>query len=84
MANSVFAPKIDGNDHNAKAIVRGILNELPDDCTLEDVMLELYVRANILASRKQIQEGKGLSLAEARKELNTWFNSRSLLNSSPS
>lgn len=66
MANSSTTSTI---NHNAKAIVRGVLNELPEDCTLEDIMLELYVRASILESREQIIAGKGLSLEEARRKL---------------
>jgi len=68
---------------SAKAIVRDVLDELSDDCTLEEIMLQLYVRASIIESRRQIAEGKGLSLAEARKELDSWFTSRSRPNSSP-
>jgi len=83
MVNSVLTLETSELKHNAKTIARGVLDELPEDCTLEDIMLELYVRACILEGRKQIADGKGLSLAEAKKELDSWFNSRSLLNSSP-
>lgn len=79
MANSILTAEIGA----AKLVVRGVLDELPDDCTLEDIMLELYVRVSILESRQQVANGKGLSLAEARKELDLWFNSPSLQNSSP-
>jgi hypothetical protein len=69
---------------NVKAMVRGLLEELPDDCSLEDIMLQLYTRASILESREQIAAGKGLSLAVAKKELDAWLNSLSLPDSSPS
>jgi hypothetical protein len=82
MANSVLTAATGKLDYNAKDIVRGIINEMPDDCTLEDIMLELYVRASILESRQQIASGQGLSLAQARKELDLWFTSQSLQNSS--
>jgi hypothetical protein len=84
MVNSVLTAETNQLNHNAKAIVRGILDVLPDDCTLEDIMLELYIRVSILESRKQIAAGKGLSLEQARKELDLWFTSLSLQNSSPS
>ncbi|MGH7596606.1 MAG: hypothetical protein ACREOI_09650 [bacterium] len=83
MANSVLSATTNKVNHNAKAIVRGVLDELPEDCTLEDIMLELYVRASILESREQIIAGKGISLEEAREELGLWFTSQSLPNSSP-
>ncbi|GEM_PF-6518968 len=83
MTSSVLTtPTIDFK-RNAKAIVRDVLDELSDDCTLEEIMLQLYVRASIIESRKQIAEGKGLSLEEARKDLDLWFTSRSRQNSSP-
>ncbi len=84
MANSVLAAKTSKVDYNAKDLVRGIVDELPDNCTLEDIMLELYIRASIIESSQQIAFGQGLSLEQARKELDLWFTSRSLPNSSPS
>jgi len=83
MTSSVLTTPAIEFKRNAKAIVRDVLDELSDDCSLEEIMLQLYVRAGIIESRKQISEGKGLSLAEARKDLDLWFTSRSLQNSSP-
>ncbi len=83
MINSILTAETNKVDYNAKDIVRGIIDELPDDCTLEEIMLELYVRASILESRQQIASGQGLSLEQARKELDLWFASQSLQNSSP-
>jgi hypothetical protein len=84
MTSSILSSPATDFERNAKAIVRDVLDELSDDCTLEEIMLQLYVRASIIESRKQIAEGKGLSLEEARKDLDLWFTSRSRLNSSPS
>lgn len=81
MTNSILTAA--AADHNAKDVVRGVIDALPDNCTLEDIMLELYIRANIIESRRQIAAGRGLSLQEARQELDLWFTSRSLQNSSP-
>lgn len=77
MANAVLTPEAAARRHSAKAIARDILDELPDDCTFEDIMLEIYIRASILESREQIAAGKGFSLAEARRELDSWFKSLS-------
>ncbi len=84
MSNSISTSETAAQRTNVKAIVRGLLDELPDDCSLEDIMLELYVRASIIESREQIAAGKGVSLATARKELDLWFKSRSLPSLSPS
>jgi hypothetical protein len=84
MANSTLADAIDSRNTNVKGMIRGLLDELPDDCSLEDIMFELYVRANIMESRAQIAAGKGISLDTARKELDIWLKSLSLPDSSPS
>lgn len=83
MTNSTLTATASAGDYNAKDVVRGIIETLPDNCSLEDIMLELYIHASILDSRQQIAAGRGLSLQEARTELNLWFTSRSLQNSSP-
>lgn len=84
MGNSISAEASGKSAYSAKIIVRGLLDQLPDDCTLEDVMLELYVRASIIESRQQIVDGRGLSMAAAKEELDEWFKSRSLQSSSVS
>jgi len=84
MENSVSTIKGASNDSNVKAIVRDLLDDMPDDCTLEEIMLQLYIRASILESREQILAGDGLTLEAARKDLEKWLTSRSLQNSSPS
>lgn len=66
---------------NVKTMVRGLLEELPDSCSLEEVMLELYARASIIESREQIKAGLGMSLDKAKMEVEAWLKSRSLPNS---
>lgn len=77
MENAVLTAEAAARHYSAKAITRDILDELPDDCTLEDIMLQIYIRASILESREQIAAGKGFSIAEARRELDSWFKSLS-------
>jgi len=84
MQNSVSTINGASGDIDFKAIVRDLLDEMPDDCTLEEIMLELYIRASILESRQQISAGEGLTLEAARKDLEKWLTSRSLQNSSRS
>jgi len=62
--------------YDAKTIVRHIIEKLPDDCTLEDIIHEIYICASVLESRQQIAAGKGMSLDEAKREMDLWFNSR--------
>ncbi len=77
MSTISFTPTPEYGQYNIKAIVRGLLDELPDDCTIEEVMLALYVRASILESREQINSGNGVTLEAARKELGQWLQSQS-------
>jgi len=84
MANSVLTAPASTPGYSAKDLVRDLVDELPDNCTLEDIMLELYIRASVIESRQQMADGQGLSLEQAQKELDSWFTSRSLRSSSPS
>lgn len=84
MADSVLTAPASKAGYSAKDLVRDLVDELPDNCTLEDIMLELYIRASVIESRQQMADGQGLSLEQAQKELDSWFTSRSLRSSSPS
>ena len=46
-----------------------IIDNLPDDATWDDVMYEFYVRQKIEAGLKAIDDGKFISLEEAKKRL---------------
>ncbi|MGH7494451.1 MAG: hypothetical protein ACREOO_18925 [bacterium] len=82
MSTTAAASTKNNGQDNIKAVVRGLLDELPDDCTIEDVILALYVRASILESREQINRGEGMTLEAAKKELGAWLQSKSHQNSS--
>ena len=72
----IISNTINNSDLNVKAIVRDMLDRLPDNCTFEDVMLEIYTRASLIESREQITDGKGISLQETKKEFDSWFKSQ--------
>ena len=42
----------------AKQAVRDLLEQLPDDCSLEDVQYELYLRQKLEKSRLAASEGR--------------------------
>jgi predicted transcriptional regulator len=56
-----------------KEIVTGVLKSLPDDCTLEDVQYELYVRQKIAEGEKAADEGKLVSHEEVIREAREWL-----------
>ena len=50
-----------------------MIEKLPEDITVSDIMAELYFRQNIDEGLKELDEGKGISQDEAKKRLNQWL-----------
>lgn len=57
----------------AKEQVRGILEELPDDTTLEDIQYHLYVREKVEHGLKDVEEGRLINQDEAEKRMSRWL-----------
>lgn len=57
------------SDSNAKDEVRALLDRLPDDVELEDVLYELYVVATVDKSRAEIARGEGIPHEVVAREL---------------
>jgi len=59
-----------------------MIEELPEDITVSDIMAELYFRQNVDEGLKELAEGKGISHEEAKKKrLSRWLNHPFLLSS---
>ena len=56
----------------AKDTVRQLLEQLPDDCSLEDVQYQLYLRQKLDRSRLAAAEGRVVSQAEVKERLSKW------------
>lgn len=56
----------------AKDTVREVLEQMPDDCSLEDVQYQLYVRQKLDRSRLAATEGRVVSHAEVKERLSKW------------
>jgi hypothetical protein len=56
----------------AKDTVREVLEQMPDDCSLEDVQYQLYLRQKLDRSRLAAAEGLVVSHAEVKKRLSKW------------
>jgi predicted transcriptional regulator len=54
---------------DAKQAVRDLLNDLPDDCTLDDVLYHLYVLSNVERGRAEADAGKAIPHAQVAAEL---------------
>ena len=53
----------------AKQTVRELLDRLPDDCTLDDVLYHLYVLQAVARGRADVQQGRTLSHEEVAQQL---------------
>ena len=56
-----------------KEQVQAVLNDLPDDCTMEEVQYELYL-ADLLRKRAEMSETEeGIPHAEVAKRFDKWL-----------
>jgi len=50
-----------------------IIQSLPDDITLDDVMAELYFKLRVDAGLKELDEGKGIPHEEVERRMSRWL-----------
>lgn len=50
-----------------------LIQGLPDDATIDDVMAELYFKFQVDAGLKELDEGKGIPHEEVEKRMNKWI-----------
>lgn len=58
----------------AKEIVEEILEQLPDDTTLEEVQYRLFVRQKIEHGLADVEAGKVISHEEAKRRMQKWLS----------
>jgi predicted transcriptional regulator len=56
-----------------KKEVQAVLENLPDDCTLEDVQYRLYVMQKVKKGLEAVDRGEGIPHEEAVKRLGKWL-----------
>jgi predicted transcriptional regulator len=56
-----------------KQQVINIIQTLPDDITVEDVMAELYFKLQVDTGLKELDEGKGIPHEEVEKRMSKWL-----------
>lgn len=61
----------------AKETVRGVLDRLPDDCSLDDIIYHLYVVSRIQRGLDDSQTGATVPHAQAMQELRQRWLSKS-------
>ena len=58
-----------------KEVARQIIDALPDEATLDDIMYAMYVRKNIERGLRDIEEGNTVSHEEVMEEIDEWLKS---------
>ncbi len=50
-----------------------MIQNMPQDTSVEDIMAELYFRYEVDEGLKQLDEGKGISHEEVEKRIKKWL-----------
>ncbi|MBI5199505.1 MAG: hypothetical protein HZA09_05780 [Nitrospirae bacterium] len=50
-----------------------MIQNLPDEVSLDDIMAELYFKLQVDAGLKELDEGKGISHEEVEKRMSKWL-----------
>ena len=53
--------------------VKQMIDQLPEDCSIEDIQYTLYVRTKIQKGLKDIEEGNVLTTDEVKARMDKWF-----------
>jgi len=59
---------------NVREQVIQILDALPEDATLDDVMAEIYFRMRVDKGLKDLDEGRWISQEELEKRMAKWLD----------
>ncbi|MEK6726799.1 MAG: hypothetical protein AABY54_09695 [Deltaproteobacteria bacterium] len=51
-----------------------MIQTLPDESTIDDIMAELYFKSQIDAGMKELDEGKGIPHEEVEKRMSKWLS----------
>ncbi len=57
-----------------KEQVLKLVEDLPDDVTLDDILAEIYFKAQVDAGLKELDEGKGIPHKEVEKRMSKWLS----------
>ena len=50
-----------------------MIQSLPEDSTIDDIMAELYFKLQVDAGLKELDEGKGMPHEEVKKRMSRWL-----------
>ncbi len=55
-----------------KEIAKHVIDTLPDEASMDDIMHALYIKIKFERGEHEIREGKGISHEEAKRQLQQW------------
>jgi len=55
-----------------KDIAKQVIDTLPDEATMDDIIHALYVKTKFEHGEREIREGKGISQEDAKQRLQKW------------
>ena len=55
-----------------KESVINLIKNMPDNCTVEDIQYELYVKQKIEKGLQDVEQGNLITEEEMDKEINSW------------
>jgi predicted transcriptional regulator len=61
-------------ESTVKQSVLEMIERLPDDSSVEDIMAELYFRQKVDEGLRQLDAGEGVEHEEARRKLGKWLS----------
>lgn len=56
-----------------REMARSVIDALPEDASLDDIMEALYLRAKLERAERSIEEGRGIPHEEAKRRLQKWL-----------
>ncbi|NQU23499.1 MAG: hypothetical protein HQ567_19640 [Candidatus Nealsonbacteria bacterium] len=59
---------------SVKQTVIEMIERLPDDASVEDIMAELFFRRKVDEGLRELDAGKGVDHEEAKRQLGKWLN----------
>ena len=57
----------------AKEDVRRLLEQLPDDASLDDIQYQIYVRQKIQRGLQDVEAGRVVSQEQVEQQIEQWF-----------
>jgi predicted transcriptional regulator len=56
----------------AKEAAKHVIDAMPDDASMDDIIHALYVRAKFEHGEREIREGRGVPHEQAKERLRKW------------